>query len=104
MGAVKDCLPDEALAEAGYWAEEDWVNRLAIKGARLAIHRRLGVVINPSVETGSMHTATGLAALLRRLAVDPLALPTDDYTIQTVQVSTPAEGLAVAAKYLRQVT
>ena len=100
-GKVKSCLPDEALAEAGYWAEEDWVNRLAQQGAQLAIHRRLGVVIHPSTETTSMHTATGLAGLLRRLGVDPLALPHEDYTIQTVQVKSPEVGLAVAGAYLQ---
>lgn len=100
-GKVKSCLPDEALAEAGYWAEEDWVNRLAQQGTRLAIHRRLGVVIHHSTETASMHTATGLAGLLRRLGVDPLALPHEDYTIQTVQVKNPDVGLAVAGAYLQ---
>jgi hypothetical protein len=98
--AVQGCPLDETLAEAGYWAEEDWVHRLGIQGVRLAIHRHLGVVIHPSGEAGSLHTTSGLPTLLGRLGVDLVALPIENYFIQTVQVRTPAEGMKVAAAYL----
>ena len=91
---------DERLEEAGYWAEEAWTNKLAEGGSRLAVHRGLGVIVNPTPDVNSLHTSAGLHQLLSRLNVDPLAIPIENYDIQTLQVRTPGEGLSVARAYL----
>lgn len=93
---------DEEMGGAGYWAEEDWCNRIHHAGGQLAIHRTLGVVLHPSAEAQSLHTTHGQASLLKRLGLDPMHIPHADHSIQTVQVSDPSQGVQVAIAYLNE--
>ncbi len=97
---VGEQLLDETLSEAGYWAEEDWSNRVADRGGRLLIHRQLGILVHPSLETVSLQTTTGQQRLLSRLGIDQMQMPVEDYRIQTVQVRTIEEGMSISARYL----
>lgn len=92
--------PREGLQEAGYWAEEEWTHRLAKAGIRLAIHRCLGILVRSSPDAMNLHTSTGLQEVLNQLQIDPLALPIENFDIQTVHVKKPTEGLLVGKTFL----
>lgn len=97
---VIDHKLDEEMGGSGYWAEEDWCNRIHLAGGRLTIHRALGVVLHASTEIGNLHTTHGQVNLLRRLKIDPMQIPVNDYSIQSVQIHSPLHGIQVADIYL----
>jgi hypothetical protein len=91
---------NEEMGEAGYWAEEDWTNRISADGGQLVVHRSLGVVLHPSLEANSLHTTHGQKELLKRLNFDPIQIPNENYQIQTIQVLNVDQGMDIAKLFL----
>lgn len=88
-------LFDDDMGDAGLWIEEDWCHRVFMAGHTLAVHRALGLVMHPTLEIQSIHTAAGQKNLLTRIAFDPLRLPNVNHDVCTVQVKSKDIGVLV---------
>ena len=88
-------LFDNDMGDAGLWIEEDWCHRVFMAGHTLAVHRALGLVMHPTSEIQSIHTAAGQKNLLTRIGFDPLRLPIVNHDVCTVQVKSKDMGVLV---------
>lgn len=101
-GRLSTLLFDDDMGDAGLWIEEDWCHRAYLAGNRLAVHRALGVVMHPTSEMQSFHTAAGQKNLLTRLKFDPLRLPNVNHDVCTVQVKSKEMGVLIGKLFTQQ--
>lgn len=90
---------DEALALLNWALEEDWTHSAAEKGARLAVHRNLGVLIHdaPSVERSRQYP--GLIRLQEKYKFPLFSEDRDDLMVLSVPVQNAEDAASVMQRY-----
>jgi predicted O-linked N-acetylglucosamine transferase (SPINDLY family) len=92
---------DEDLSGGQVVLEEAWVYGAGRQGARLAVHRGLGVFINSRVELDGSNRTEAHAHWADALGLDPFAEANEDFIALSVPVADAAEGVRVGSCYLK---
>jgi len=90
----------EDLMDADGLFEEQWSYQAGLAGARIAVHRQLGIHITNDVELNKTYLATARSALVRHMGFDVFSLERNDGSFVSSPVQTPSLGLAAVRAYL----
>lgn len=90
---------DDDLVGGDFLLEEDWIHRAYRAGAKLAVHRNLGVVIKSDLTLDARDFVPARVRMFEKHELDPFGDSSEDQTFASFLVADAKEALRVSSAY-----